>query len=87
MDCIQNFIIKYWVKKLIEPLIERAKARANLQGREWFSPSEWPTWMDSRPISEGVIAEIVAKWTGIPITRIISSEKAKLLHLEDQLQK
>ena len=48
------------VKSLIEPLIERAIARANLQGRKWFSPSEWPTWMESRSISEGVIAEIVA---------------------------
>ena len=48
------------VKSLIEPLIERAKARANLQGRKWFGPSEWPTWMESRSISEGVIAEIVA---------------------------
>jgi hypothetical protein len=48
------------VKSLIEPLIERAKARANLQGRKWFSPSEWPEWMELRSISEGVIAEIVA---------------------------
>ena len=48
------------VKSLIEPLIERAKARANLQGRKWFSPSEWPAWMELRSISEGVIAEIVA---------------------------
>ena len=48
------------VKSLIEPLIERAKARANLQGRNWSSPSEWPSWMESRPISDGVIAEIVA---------------------------
>ena len=48
------------VKSLIEPLIERAKARANLQGRKWFSPSEWPAWTESRSISEGVIAEIVA---------------------------
>ena len=48
------------IKSLIEPLIERAKARANLQGRKWFSPSQWPTWMESRSISEGVIAEIVA---------------------------
>ncbi len=48
------------VKSLLEPLIERAKARANLQGRKWFSPSQWPTWMESRSISEGVIAEIVA---------------------------
>ena len=48
------------VKSLIEPLIERAKARANLQGRKWFSPSKWPNWMETRSISEGVIAEIVA---------------------------
>jgi len=48
------------VKTLIEPLIERAKARSNLQGRKWCSPSQWPTWMESRSISEGVIAEIVA---------------------------
>ena len=51
---------KISVKSLMEPLIERAKARANLQGRKWFSPSEWPTWMQSSSISDGVIAEIVA---------------------------
>ena len=33
------------------------------------------------------IADIVAKWTGIPVTRIISGDKEKLLHLEEQLQK
>ena len=33
------------------------------------------------------IAEIVSKWTGIPLTRIISGEKEQLLHLEEQLQK
>ena len=48
------------VKSLIEPLMERAQARANLQGRKWFSPSQWPTWMESTAVSEGVIAEIVA---------------------------
>ncbi len=48
------------VKSLIEPLIERAKARANLQGRKWFSPSKWPSWMETTSISDGVIAEIVA---------------------------
>ena len=48
------------LKSLIEPLIERANARANLQGRKWFGPSQWPIWMESRSISEGVIAEIVA---------------------------
>lgn len=33
------------------------------------------------------IAEVVAKWTGIPITKMLQSEREKLLHLEDELSK
>ncbi|MGY0426703.1 MAG: ATP-dependent Clp protease ATP-binding subunit, partial [Polaribacter sp.] len=33
------------------------------------------------------IAEVVAKWTGIPVTKMIQSERDKLLKLEDQLHK
>ncbi len=33
------------------------------------------------------IAEIVSKWTGIPVTKMLSGEKEKLLHLEEELQK
>ncbi|NRB49642.1 MAG: ATP-dependent chaperone ClpB [Saprospiraceae bacterium] len=33
------------------------------------------------------IAEIVAKWTGIPVTRMLQSEREKLLQLEDELHK
>ncbi|WP_298777593.1 ATP-dependent chaperone ClpB [uncultured Polaribacter sp.] len=33
------------------------------------------------------IAEVVAKWTGIPVTKMIQSEREKLLKLEDQLHK
>lgn len=33
------------------------------------------------------IAEIVSKWTGIPVTKMLSGEKEKLLELENQLQK
>jgi ATP-dependent Clp protease ATP-binding subunit ClpB len=31
------------------------------------------------------IAEIVSKWTGIPVTRMLESERSKLLHLEDKI--
>ena len=31
------------------------------------------------------IAEIVARWTGIPVTRMLESDRAKLLHLEERL--
>lgn len=33
------------------------------------------------------IAEVVSKWTGIPVTKMIESEVAKLLRLEDELKK
>ncbi len=31
------------------------------------------------------IAEIVAKWTGIPVSRMLQSERQKLLHIEEEL--
>lgn len=33
------------------------------------------------------IAEVVSKWTGIPVSKMLQSEKEKLLHLEDELHK
>ena len=33
------------------------------------------------------IAEVVAKWTGIPVSRMLQSEREKLLHLEEELGK
>ena len=33
------------------------------------------------------IAEVVAKWTGIPVTKMVQSEREKLLRLEDELHK
>ncbi|EPH12089.1 ATP-dependent chaperone ClpB [Myroides odoratimimus CCUG 12700] len=33
------------------------------------------------------IAEVVAKWTGVPVTKMLQSEREKLLHLEDELHK
>lgn len=33
------------------------------------------------------IAEVVAKWTGIPVSKMLQTEREKLLHLEDELGK
>lgn len=33
------------------------------------------------------IAEVVSRWTGIPVTKMLQSEREKLLHLEDELHK
>ena len=33
------------------------------------------------------IAEVISRWTGIPVTRMMQSEREKLLHLEEELHK
>lgn len=38
-------------------------------------------------VDENDIAEVVARWTGIPVSKMQQSEKEKLLHLEDELHK
>ncbi len=38
-------------------------------------------------VTEGEVAEVVAKWTGIPITKLLEGEKDKLLRLEEELHK
>ena len=46
---------------------------------------------DSALVKEEVtaddIAEVVSRWTGIPVNRMLESEREKLLHLEDELHK
>ena len=46
---------------------------------------------DSAMIKEEVtsedIAEVVARWTGIPVAKMLQSEREKLLHLEEELHK
>jgi ATP-dependent Clp protease ATP-binding subunit ClpB len=36
-------------------------------------------------VTEADIAEIISKWTGIPLTKLVETEREKLLHLEDEL--
>ena len=38
-------------------------------------------------VTESDIAEIISKWTGIPISKLVESEKEKLLQLEDELHR
>ncbi len=47
--------------------------------------------VDSKLIKEEVdveeVADVVSKWTGIPVTKMVESEKDKLLRLEDELHR
>jgi ATP-dependent Clp protease ATP-binding subunit ClpB len=45
------------------------------------------TKMLKEQVDDEDIADIVAKWTGIPVSKLIESEKDKLLHIEDMLHK
>ena len=43
--------------------------------------------MVKEEVTEDDIAEVVSRWTGIPVSRMLQSEREKLLHLEDELHK
>ena len=71
--------IRYGKLKELEADIERIQAQLkNAQGAEAMVREE---------VTADDIAEVVSKWTGIPVTRMIQSEREKLLHLEEELHK
>lgn len=43
--------------------------------------------LTNQQVTANDIAEVVARWTGIPVTRMLQSEKDKLMNLEDELHK
>ncbi len=61
------------------PQLERELAALEKKSRERTLVKE--------EVSEEEIAEIVAKWTGIPVTRLVEGEKQKLLRLEEVLHR
>ena len=65
------------IQKAQEKLEAQQKILANKEGNSLIK--EEVTYED--------IAEVVAKWTGIPVTKMIQSERDKLLKLEDELHK
>ena len=71
--------IRYGKIKSAEQAIEVAKAKlAELQQGHAMIKEE---------IDADDIADIVSRWTGIPVRKMMQSEKDKLLHLEDELHK
>jgi len=47
--------------------------------------SDPPTRLVREQVTEEEIAQIVARWTGIPVTRLVEGEREKLLKLDEQL--
>ncbi|KAI4248861.1 MAG: hypothetical protein L6R40_000873 [Gallowayella cf. fulva] len=63
---------------------ERARSDAELLAK---TGSDAADAMTTDSVGPDQINDIVAKWTGIPVTRLKTSEKDKLLHMERQLGK
>jgi ATP-dependent Clp protease ATP-binding subunit ClpB len=62
------------------PQLEQRLAEAESEG-----PSEEPPVYLSEKVDADEIAEVVAKWTGIPVTRLLEGEVEKLVHMEERL--
>ena len=65
--------------------IKEAQEQLEVFQKQLDAQSE--TSMIKEEVTYDDIAEVVAKWTGIPVTKMIQSEREKLLKLEDELHK
>ncbi|MGE5583144.1 MAG: ATP-dependent chaperone ClpB [Bacillota bacterium] len=54
---------------------------------ELLSKKQGASRMIKEEVDEEDIAQVVSRWTGIPVTRLLEGEVEKLLHLEDELHK
>ena len=71
--------IRYSKLKALEDDIANIQSQlANAQGDNSLVREE---------VTADDIAEVVSRWTGIPVTRMMQSEREKLLHLEEELHK
>jgi ATP-dependent Clp protease ATP-binding subunit ClpC len=69
---------------------ERAAVlRASFLALQSEFDAERSTWLHSANLDEVVdgedVAQIVSSWTGVPVSRMLESEREKLVHLEDRL--
>ena len=71
--------IRYSKLKMLEDDIRNIQQQLrNAQGNDAMVREE---------VTADDIAEVVSRWTGIPVTRMLQSEREKLLHLEEELHK
>lgn len=56
-----------------------------MQLKEKLTGMQGGSAMINEEVDAGQIAEVVSRWTGIPVNKMLESEKEKLLHLEDEL--
>ena len=70
--------IRYGQIKALEDDIAQVQQQLNTQQTDRMVREE---------VTADDIAEVVSRWTGIPVSRMLQSEKEKLLHLEEELHR
>ncbi|MBN1987960.1 MAG: ATP-dependent chaperone ClpB [Bacteroidales bacterium] len=55
--------------------------------KEQLAQNQAETALIKEEVDAEDIAEVVSRWTGIPVSRMLQSEREKLLHLEDELHR
>ncbi|MCX8149146.1 ATP-dependent chaperone ClpB [Thermaurantimonas aggregans] len=69
--------IRYGRIKDVENQLKAAERQLNEQGNRFIKEE----------VDAQEIAEVVSRWTGIPVSKMLESEREKLLRLEDELHK
>ncbi len=65
----------------------KQKENDNKAIQEQLKSMQGETAMIKEEVDSDDIADVVSRWTGIPVSRMLQSEKDKLLHLEEELHK
>ena len=65
----------------------RQKEEQNRQIQEKLRSMQGDKALIKEEVDSDDIADVVSRWTGIPVTKMLQSEMDKLLHLEDELHK
>ena len=71
--------IRYYKLKALEDDIKKIQ--------EQLKSTQGGAAMVREEVTADDIAEVVSRWTGIPVSRMMQSEREKLLHLEEELHK
>ncbi|AOZ98031.1 ATP-dependent chaperone ClpB [Flavobacterium commune] len=67
--------------------IKEAQERLETFGKELQENQSGGSSLIKEEVTREDIAEVVAKWTGIPVVKMLQGEREKLLHLEEELHR
>ena len=63
------------------------KEQENVKVQEQLKQMQGDKSLIKEEVDADDIADVVSRWTGIPVTKMVQSEKEKLLHLEEELHR